>query len=84
MTWLQRIEAALQTGEFTQDDKEKAGEWNTCAVGEHLYPVHGDHRKWHFPKGVNMLGLDFVDAVYDDHPDVAMLLWKEIQEEIRK
>jgi len=83
MTWLQRIEAALQTGEFTEDDKEKAGNWNTCSVGEHLVPRLGlhystvaiDNRIWD-------LGFDLSVAVGQDRPDQAMLLWKEIQEKI--
>jgi len=82
MTWLQRIEAALQTGRFTRDDKLK-GDWNVCAVGERLVPKLGlnystvriDQRTWD-------LAFAFSEAVRDDLPEAAMLLWKEIQEKI--
>ena len=38
-SWALRIEAAEKRGRFTEQDKDKAQSWNTCAVGErHGWP----------------------------------------------
>ncbi len=34
MTWRERIQAARESGRFTEYDKDLASNWNTCAVGE--------------------------------------------------
>jgi hypothetical protein len=39
MTWRERIVAARERGDFTEDDVYKAGSWTTCVVGE----VHQAH-----------------------------------------
>jgi len=79
MTWLERIEAALQTGKFTQEDKGLSGEWATCAVSEGF-----DSHKYHLATSSPLvnLGVNFCTAVVQDQPEAAMLLWKEIQEKI--
>jgi len=83
MTWLQRIEAALQIGEFTLDDKTLVGAWNTCAVGENLVPRLGLHYMAEvIDKRIWSLGMSFCVAVDNDYPEEAMLLYKEIQEKI--
>ena len=34
LNWEKRIEMAKKNGYFTDDDKNKARDWSTCAVGE--------------------------------------------------
>lgn len=79
MTWKSRIEAALMAGEFTEDDKERSGEWSSCAVGEHMYPVLGEDYQRNISPGMTFLGVDFCAAVHEDKPERAMLIYKEIQ-----
>ena len=79
MTWLQRIEAALEVGEFTQEDKDLSGEWATCAMSERF---RGRLYEAKLPHDFVRLGVDFCVAVTQDQPDAAMLLYKKIQENI--
>lgn len=61
--WRKRIDDAEQRGRFTQAEKDQAGNWDQCAVGE--------ARSAGFVSVIKdklyCLGFDFYDAVCDDH-----------------
>lgn len=86
MSWTKRIKKALKVGVFTQEDKDDASSWTTCAVGEvsQRYPkvvVVVDEAYDHEPKNGRMeqLGADFYDAVAEDRVRDAAKIFVKIQ-----
>ena len=69
MTWRERLARAKQWDEFTDDDREAAGGWSTCYVGEHHAGNLPILPKAEDVGGVGILhrGLKFYDAVDDNN-----------------
>lgn len=90
MNWKQRIEKALQSGDFTLQDELLAGSWHSCAVGERLRitdirfdPRDGGESTLSpilFEK-LRDLGMRFADCVANQrNPKLAAKLYKQINE----
>ena len=98
MTWRERVQAARERGGFLPEDRVAAGEWLTCAVGEHhaQYPdvvIYEKH--WAFPApalipadfALNVLGgngshCGFSDAVGRNDFDLAEQLLDQIEDRV--
>lgn len=80
MTWEDRIQAALLTGEFTTEDQELASDFETCAVGENkLDPYEQTVEKGYARDNDAYLhGMDFFYAVMGNNPEEAALVYKKI------
>mgnify|MGYP001602378111 CR=1 len=70
MTWLDRINRARKTNGFSDLDKQLAGKWSSCAVGEKL-----EHAKY-TPDDLELeeLGEAFEFAVLDNSYNLAELI----------
>ena len=78
MTWEKRLLRARKHGSFARIDKEKAGAWPTCAVGER-FKIQGLSLPHYVSEQVACLGHDFMNAVKADDVYVAVHLYDQIQ-----
>ena len=97
MQWAKRLKRAVKSRGFTVEDKEAAGSWPTCAVGEGFELLNGeidriyrdettDSEVWlrlHYPL-LHQLGFDFNDAVFNDEAGKARRLHRCIQRVFRE
>ena len=66
--WRVRITRARNRGQFTSKDRNDAGEWYSCAVGERS---GGEPNEPQYQGAVNRAGIAFSDAVMDGDFDGA-------------
>lgn len=76
-SWNQRIEAAKKSGSFTPDDKIKIGSYVTCLIGEKFNLNNDD--PWHLGEISKRLGLDAVDAVYENNFSAIVKIYLKVQ-----
>ena len=70
MKWITRIRKALKRKKFTEQDKDLAQSWNTCAVGELDVIVNWE---------LQLLGSNFYHAVKQDKTRAALIIYNKIQ-----
>ena len=84
MTWLERLERAQTRGEFTAEDRRLAGDWNSCAVGEHLHAhaslTYGTGVELLIPDDLSLfqLGVQFCAEVTHDQVEEAKTTYSRI------
>ena len=97
MQWAKRLKRAAKSRGFTVEDKEAAGSWPTCAVGEGFDLLNGeidriyrdettDTEVWlrlHYPL-LHQLGSNFTQAVLDGEVGKAKRLHRRIQRAFRE
>ena len=78
--WRVRITRARDRGQFTDKDRDDAGEWYSCAVGERS---KGNRDEPQYPGVVYVAGIAFSDAVHKDNFDEAERQRKIILKEMK-
>lgn len=71
--WDDRIEQARERACFTEDDRDKAETWRSCAVGERIGGLPAD-------EDLKSLGQEFYDRVKDDDVDGAEETKKQLDD----
>jgi hypothetical protein len=68
LNWEKRIEMAKKNGHFTEDDKEKAISWDTCAVGE-IFNIKNikNYVKYNYGNKIYDLGEEFTFTILNDN-----------------
>ncbi len=67
LNWEKRIEMAKKNGYFTDDDKNKARYWSTCAVGEQFNIEDIEYiTNEYYGNEIEQLGIDFWIFVKND------------------
>lgn len=91
LTWIERIRAAEARGMFTQEDRNLAQSWVTCACGQQdpRIPRHkeaGDYISIGEPKDAELarLGMQFAGDVEDDEIDLARITLDLIEHRARE
>jgi hypothetical protein len=66
--WGRAILSAQKVGHFTPANKNKAGNWVTCACGKITHDIPRDHKGGEMPLDslLSQLGMDFYDCVSTD------------------
>ena len=82
MTWKDRLKKASWNG-FTDDDREAASSWNSCAVGE-LKSIQRDLQGRPDDSILFNLGQAFDAAVYNRDRRQARKLYVAIHKQVRK
>ncbi len=87
--WTDRLAAAVKRGKFTTEDKNLAGNWVSCAVGEAPRSVTKVTVRFD-PKGtrpedndLEELGMQFYEAVRDQHVGEAVDTYHSIRARVR-
>lgn len=84
ITWEERLRRAQKRGWFTKDDTAKAGEFNSCAVGEKLEArklklSHDQVLIKASDLGLYRLGMEFFESVHTQMVDDAIRTYHKIQ-----
>ena len=80
LNWEKRIEMAKKNGYFTDDDKNKARDWSTCAIGEQFNIEDIDYIiNEHSGNEIEQLGIDFWIFVKNDQVSEAKNCFKKIK-----
>lgn len=86
--WRRDVTNAENNGGFSEAKKQQAHNWNVCAIGEasKIYPIYeGQDEKERFgtfgPRNsdLNILGMNFMDAVDNDEFDECRLILEQIE-----
>jgi hypothetical protein len=85
-SWKERIDEAIELGEFSWTDHLRVEQWNTCAIGErfqlHRDRLEGplfDESDWRRVEVIKDLGCKFQKAVQNNLPLKAKYLYNRIQ-----
>ncbi len=89
-TWRERIAEARVRGHFSKEDRDDAGTWKRCAVGEHhevlplviKYVPIGQYRVGPEDNALGCDGSDFYAAVWDQNFDAAESALARIEDRI--
>lgn len=88
LTWIERNEKAM-LGSYTEEDKELARDWKTCALHAVFdLPYLGRVKTQNIAKYLKdrigpeakQLGIDFMVAVERDQPTVAEFIYSKMEE----
>ena len=80
LNWEKRIEMAKKNGYFTDDDKNKARDWSTCAVGEQFNIEDIEYiTNEYYGNEIEQLGVDFWIFVKNDQLSEAENCFKKIK-----
>lgn len=77
--WFDRIEAARERGHFTDEDREKAEDWTTCACGEQDPCIARSDQGDPVDRRLRSLGIHFAGFVGVDAYDDALLTLHRIE-----
>lgn len=79
MRWEERIERARVSGSFTEQDREDAAVWVTCACGEQTSLIRRRATGEPLDVTLAMLGCDFSNAVASNSLDRAERILRSIE-----
>ena len=83
LTWADRLQNAKKNGTFTDEDRQRAYDWRTCAIGEAVpvkYVETGPTvEQFTDPNKAKRLGMSFLFNVSEDNIADAEQNWKDIK-----